>query len=239
MTASSSAQTLARTVIPVGSTAESAVQVDGFFWQPMLEVSTNVERTPLYDSSARLRKPQHMKDREIENVNQPFDYFRLLFPFPALKGIRDATANNWPEAGAGVAPTRGETLKAIGIQLAMALDPIRGSRKDYWATTADPDDLTLPRNYGKRFGISRDRFRDIFRYLRLCHLDDGIESEVSIALHSAHAIALEQVFAVAGSLTPFSLLFRMAGPQCAHLWTLSTPIECRLSFLAPHSQSTS
>ncbi len=50
----------------------------------------------------------------------------------------------------------------------MALDPILGPRSDYWSIEFDDENgLVAPRSYGKRFGMSRDRFENIARYLRL------------------------------------------------------------------------
>lgn len=52
--------------------------------------------------------------------------------------------------------------------LNMALDPIRGSRKDYWSTTDIHNMKTVftAKNYGARFGMSRDRFESIVRYMK-------------------------------------------------------------------------
>jgi hypothetical protein len=70
-------------------------------------------------------------------------------------------------------PDLSEIILFIGIILAMALDPILGPRSDYWKVEYDDEnDFSAPRSYGKRYGMSRERFENIARYLRLASYTD-------------------------------------------------------------------
>ena len=68
-------------------------------------------------------------------------------------------------------------FKYIGIRLAMALDPIGRSYEDYWQTSDAADEgaktTQLPRNYGNRFKMSKNRFKCIEKNLQFGQRIDG------------------------------------------------------------------
>jgi len=124
--------------------------VDDVMWEDQETVDRNSERVPITEVSYRLRKPHWINGEAHCGVNEPFLYFLCLFP--GIGEIQRATANNWGAEEA--APGNCEIVKFLGIMLAMALDPIRGSRKDHWATSSDDNDIFHARNYGERFKMS-------------------------------------------------------------------------------------
>ena len=110
-----------------------------------------------------------------------FLYFLCLFP-----GIGEIQrAEDW--GGEDAAPGNSEIVKFLGIMLAMALDPIRGSRKDHWTTSSDDNDIFHARNYGERFKMSRERFEKIVHYLRLDVYDP---SKIAITVCSMLSLIL-------------------------------------------------
>ena len=92
----------------------------------------------------------------------------LMFPGAALTEIIEQTNNNMSRFNEDSASIKkGEFLKFLGIRIAMAIDPIRGHRNNYWNNTADLSSIILPRSYGSRFGMSKNRFNDINHYLTI------------------------------------------------------------------------
>ena len=109
--------------------------VDDVMWEDQETVDRNVERVPITEVSYRLRKPHWINGEAHCGVNEPFLYFLCLFP-----GIGEIQrAEDWGAEDA--APGNSEIVKFLGIMLAMALDPIRGSRKDHWTTSSDDNDI--------------------------------------------------------------------------------------------------
>jgi hypothetical protein len=108
-----------------------------------------------------------------------FDCFRLFFPEQYLNTIIDLTNVNIRAdvLRSGGDTNRGEFFKYIGIRLAMALDPIGRSYEDYWQTSDAADEgaktTQLPRNYGNRFKMSKNRFKCIERNLQFGQRIDG------------------------------------------------------------------
>lgn len=110
-----------------------------------------------------------MRETADNGLNKPSEYVYLLLP--DLDEAVEATRANWPVGEHP--PDLSEIILFIGIILAMALDPILGPRSDYWKVEYDDEnDFSAPRSYGKRYGMSRERFENIARYLRLASYTD-------------------------------------------------------------------
>lgn len=108
--------------------------VDGNVWVEREGIPSNIEDDETMRRSRvkySLNKPNWMKQLENSGVSEPLHYLQVLFPWSYWSVIVDSTKSNWPRVGAGIAPSVAELIKFFGIMLVMALDPIRGSRKDY------------------------------------------------------------------------------------------------------------
>ena len=102
----------------------------------------------------------------------PFDFFMLLFPTQEVGRILEASAIAWPD---GCRPMdRHEFFKVIGLLLAMAVNPLP-NRREHWEVITS-DGLYPGPNFGGRFNMSRRRFKDCQRYLRL-DLDTPSQSD--------------------------------------------------------------
>lgn len=91
---------------------------------------------------------------------KPMHYLRLMFPVEIIPTTLQYT-NTLIKGRLGEGAQMLETFELyqyLGIRLAMCLDPIYGSRKEYWATKPLDKAIRQPRDYGNRFGMSRDRF---------------------------------------------------------------------------------
>jgi len=138
-------------------------------WVEQESVVDDIEKIPRSNVSYRLLKPTWIREMESFGVNEPFQY--LLCLFPHLQDIETATELNWPEGD--IAPKLSELIKFFGIMLAMALDPIRGSRSDYWnRDNTGKNTVYSARNYGEKFGMTRERFEQIVKHLRLDTYDE-------------------------------------------------------------------
>ena len=116
--------------------------VDGVLWEDQDAVNSDVETMPRSEVFYRLRKPNWISDEAKYGVNEPFHFFLCLFP--SLHAIQEATEKNWGAEDS--APCYAEIIRFLGIMLAMALDPIRGSRSDYWAKSSHTNNIYAARN---------------------------------------------------------------------------------------------
>jgi len=79
--------------------------------------------------------------------------------------------------------TLGEFLKYLGIRLQGAFERNRGPFMSNWDKEETNDTLTKPGNYGERFGMSRDRFKNLTTTLRLAEYNNETYVDtVSISL---------------------------------------------------------
>ena len=58
-------------------------------------------------------------------------------------------------------------LSILGLQLAMACEPKRGSIAAYWDKDLQPGTIYSGASFGERFGMSRHRFENITQCLSL------------------------------------------------------------------------
>ena len=119
----------------------------------------NNEDLDVHTGSTQIRWPN--------STNKPFkektslDYFILSYPSDSWTKSIHATNNmineKYPESEH---TTLGEIITYLGLRLGMCMDPIRGGYEAYWNT---PDrntsrQIMLPRDFGTRFGMTKNRF---------------------------------------------------------------------------------
>ena len=137
------------------NSADELLLVKDVQWQSVDSVKENVLQGPL--TSPRLLWDDNLPVQE----KTPFIFFLLMFPVAEVGRIIEASATAWPD---GCRPMdRYEFYKVVGLLLAMTVHPLQ-NRRDYWE---EEDGLFPASNFGGRFGMSRKRFEDILRYLRL------------------------------------------------------------------------
>jgi hypothetical protein len=108
---------------------------------------------------ASIRWPTHMQLRGIKDRTK-LDYFLVFFPDLLSKICILSTPHL--QNGAKHPLTVHELVKFFGIMLGMCLCP-RTRRDQYWAVL--DSDLFPALNFGRRFGMSRDRWADIMSAL--------------------------------------------------------------------------
>jgi len=107
---------------------------------------------------AKLMWPANIRNDHLF-PHTPLDYFLLFFP-DRIESICTWTSAEMP----GAALTPHELLKFFGLLLYMCIEP-RRNRRAYWNTTSETIETAL--NYGKRFGMARNRWEEIWRCLTL------------------------------------------------------------------------
>lgn len=140
-------------------------------------------------------------------TRKPMHYFRLMFPSDIMASIVLHT-NNLIKSKCGDG-AKGidsyELYKFLGIRLAMAIDPLYGTKKEYWATKTSDRTIRQPKDYGKRFGMSRDRFEQIEKCLKF-----GPDGDLNVKHHCNRV--LSSLFYV--------ITYRLIhGLMCVHLLT--------------------
>jgi len=139
-------------------------------WEKVDLVSDNIElgaEAQPRECNTELKWDPHQPTASADRKH--LDYFLLSFPVKYLATILGATNEAYAFAGmAEKAPSFGLLIKFLGIMLAMALLPIRGSRNDHWSTEGTPGSVfDTAQNYGERFGMSRNVYADIHSNFRL------------------------------------------------------------------------
>ena len=105
----------------------------------------------------RLKWPRNTSGLDLQRT--PIDFWLFLFP-NMLDDIVRWTNSAFPARVAQT--TKHEVVKFFGIQYAMTQYPTR-QRHNYWSLH-DSDLLPAPA-FGQRFGMSRDRFEMLVRYM--------------------------------------------------------------------------
>ena len=135
----------------------------GQIWVPNVSVEIETEEYPSFRGHFLWQNMHHL---DVSN-RMPYDYFRLMFPFPFLNSNIVVSTNMI--LGMLHEPTTdiGEMLKFFGIRLQAAYERNRGDFLDNWSTSCPSDEATRPGNYAERFGMSRDRFKLLSSCFRL------------------------------------------------------------------------
>ena len=135
-----------------------------------------------YEVLERLEAPEHNRSRYMDDakikipLNEGMDanfnrlrpmswYFSLCFPMPIITVLLLWTNQNiqssiYP-ASVRTELRKGEFFKHIGIRLCMVITPLRGGLDAYFSTETEPGTVYEAGNYGKRFGMSKNRFKVI------------------------------------------------------------------------------
>jgi hypothetical protein len=93
--------------------------------------------------------------------------FYRLFPMQVLDIMVNATNDEIIRRRLGARVTKGELLKAIGMRLAMTLEPRRGGLEAFFTNGAQEGTTFTNANYAERFKMSFVRFKNIWQAFRL------------------------------------------------------------------------
>jgi hypothetical protein len=124
-----------------------------------------------YNRAARFNFPNGEGFEQHTDIGRPIaEYFYLLFPMGFLPElltqtnliIQDSAYPNYLKYNL----TRGELFKWLGIKLAMILSPLRGGIDAYFASENEIGTVYEAGNFGKRFKMSKGRFKIIQESLR-------------------------------------------------------------------------
>ena len=89
--------------------------------------------------------------------------------------------------------SKGELIKWLGLQVATAAEPRRGSITVYWKNCSEEGTVFNPADYGTRFHMSCHRFQDITSALHLAPLKSAPELQKVLQLKCAfHNIFVKQ-----------------------------------------------
>ena len=106
-----------------------------------------------------------MLGRQLRATNEHIDQINQETPLVAGHSERSKT-------------TKGELLKHLGIHLVFSLEPTRGGFGVHWNLKASADQTcVLAKEYGKRFGMSRNRLEFL---QNACLLDVKEDSSIPI-----------------------------------------------------------
>ena len=86
-------------------------------------------------------------------------------PRDMWRKIREATNANFQAENKKL--SYGMIQQFLGIWIAICIDPQRGDRSDYWQCEALEESVLVPRCFGARFNVSKNRFNDIMQAFRL------------------------------------------------------------------------
>lgn len=111
---------------------------------------------------------------ETAHQKTPIDYVRLFFPMPILESITQLTSGEIRRHG-GKVLSADEFWKYLGLRILMSID-VLPEVADYWHDS-DTDSAIVPRAFGRRFGMSKNRFEEIDRHLKF-----GTEVEVRFSV---------------------------------------------------------
>ena len=135
------------------------------------ELPANENTRVRYADPSRFVFPVNEGFEEFTPVNRPVaEYFYLVFPMifisPILIWTNEVLASSNYPVNVRVPVTKGEFIRWIGIRLCMVITPLRGGLDSYFATEAAEGSVYEPGNYGKRFKMSKNRFKAIQESLR-------------------------------------------------------------------------
>ena len=153
----------------------------GQYYEEMEELVFNESGRNRYAEPARFIFPANEGFDQFPDVEKPIvEYFYLVFPMIFINIILAATntvltASNYSEYVKRQLD-KGEFLKWIGIRLCMVLTPLRGGIDAYFAVGSAEGTVYEGGNYGRRFGMPKNRFKAIQESLRFTaeaeHNDD-------------------------------------------------------------------
>ena len=129
-------------------------------------------------------------------IKEPVLYFLRAFPPKALESIVFCTNRKIQQAKADYIAKHGSTkkrffhvlnrnkfLRFLGVNLCMALHPMRGGYAAYWTKNEKDDQCCrVPGNYLERFKMSRQEFEDIRSNLTIHEYTEAQVAEVSAQL---------------------------------------------------------
>ena len=123
----------------------------------------SIETLGLYARNASINWPYHVAHKPFHE-KQPIDYFNLMHPHNWHK-MKDSTNSTILNEDDKI--TVGTLQTWLGLIFAMMLDPVRGDRGDYWQTKAEDESVILPRNFGSRFKMTKNKFEMIMKNFKI------------------------------------------------------------------------
>lgn len=153
------------------------LSANGQHWEVQNSIAENINIGSQSHVEYHLKVPAvYEQQRNIDGTLPVFIYFLLAFPWFYWTTIVDATNEQLEREPqyANQAPNKwkvtiGGLITWLGEILVMALNPIRGSTRDYWATKSSSSRSMLnlhAYNFGQ-YGISKNRFDLIKKNFRL------------------------------------------------------------------------
>ena len=144
---------------------------NGQRWEVEHNINSNIESPTIQKSTAhfRVKLPNDVRILATDGIfHNLMVFFIAAFPWFYLDTIVTETNLEFEKNSRDGKPvTKGTIIKFLGLLLAMALNPIRGSRGDYWATEKESGTmLGSAHNFGQ-YGMSKNRFEMIAKNLRL------------------------------------------------------------------------
>ena len=104
-----------------------------------------------------------------ERQRTPLDYWMMSFPSQMLPDISIWTSDHLPQ---GCVNAKEEVLAVFGALY--SLTRTSKGRRDLWSTE---DGLFPAPRFGERYGLTRDRFEILLRYLSFCPVHDVVDDK--------------------------------------------------------------
>ena len=125
-------------------------------WEDRDEVTKNINEPSYYDAGF------NWQDAILREITIKTNYFYLMFPMNKLQGILEHTnrllTTLYPRFSQ---VSKGEFINWLGIRLQACLENVAGNFEDIWSTATNCHTLIRAGIFGERFGMSRDRWRNI------------------------------------------------------------------------------
>ena len=129
------------------------------------------------DSAQGERQHQPYIHWSLQLRDQPkriVDYFYLMYPIIGMATTL-RLINECMDTKGKQHVFKGEFIKWLGLRVAMAAEPRRGSITVYWKHSSEEGTVFSPADYGTRFRMSRHRFQDIISALNFSPLKSAPE----------------------------------------------------------------
>ena len=113
----------------------------------------------------------HYVDNDVdERQKTPLDYWMMSFPSQMLPDTSIWTSDHLPQ---GCVNAKEEDVLAVFGAL-YSLSRTSEGRRDLWSTE---DGLFPAPRFGERYGLTRDRFEILLRYLSFCPVHEVVDDK--------------------------------------------------------------
>lgn len=164
-----------------------------YTWSDANPITIDASRQYHHHFSIRYNAVEQLK---TPNERKAIDYFHIMNAINfdrVVDAINDSLTLDFTlEGSSRHAVTKGEMIKFFGIRLAMVLNHRQGSILDYWAVEQKPGTIFEPLNYGKKYGMTRNRFMAIHKHFVLDYPQNA--DQVSIKMMYYNILNLHYYF---------------------------------------------